>query len=604
MRMGPDPDKNGEATGGASTLTLARRLWRDYLRKYGARFLLALLAMGVYAASYSAIPVGVEWINSAFSDSENRFAAAPRDILVWGPPLILVVALLNAGAQYLQARLSLGAGLSALRDIQRDMFSSLMALDFAQIRAEASGQIISRFTNDPMVLRETLTRLVRAVRDALTLAGLCAVMIYYDGVLFAIVLVAYALAAWPIAAIGHYLRRKSKETQDQAGDVASLVNETAAGADVVKSFQLEAYEKKRGAAAFNTRLKLLKNLTYMRAANEPVIFVIGALAIAGVVVAGAWRVGSGALEGPQFVAFMVTLVMLSQPARSLSTLNAIMQEGFAAFERMLTIIDMRPRVVEPTGAKDLVIEKGAITFQDVHFSYANDSAALKGLSLEIPPAETAAIVGESGAGKSTLFALMARFYDVDEGAITIDGQNIADVTIASLRSAIAVVGQDAFLFDDTVRANIAMGRPGADEAEIIAAAKAAAAHEFILDLPGGYDARVGEGGANLSGGQRQRIAIARAFLKDAPILLLDEATSALDAASEGKVQEAISRLTEGRTTMVIAHRLSTVRNAALIVVMSEGRVIETGTHETLMSRDSAYRRLAQFQLERANDAAE
>ena len=602
--MGPEPEQNVKAAKPGSTLSLARRLWRDYLNAYRGRFVLALLAMGVYAVSYSAIPVGVEWINSAFSDAQNRFSAAPRDVLILGPLLIFVVAVLNAGSQYLQARLSLGAGLSALRDMQRDMFANLMTLDFAQLRSEASGQMISRFTNDPMVLRETLTRIVRAVRDLLTLLGLCAVMINYDWVLFAIVLAAYAVAGWPIAAIGKYLRRKSKETQDQAGEVASLVNETVAGAQVVKSFQLEEYERARGGAAFDARLGLLKNLTYMRALNEPVIFVIGAVAIAGVVIAGAWRVMNGALEGPQFVAFMVTLVMLSQPARSLSTLNAIMQEGFASFERMLSIIDMRAQICDSADAVDLRLGDGAVTFENVSFSYGADAAALQGFSLEIPAGASVAFVGESGAGKSTLFHILPRLYDVGDGSIKIDGQDIADVSIASLREAIAVVSQDAFLFDDTVRANIAMGRPGASDADIIEAAKAAAAHAFIMATPGGYDALVGEGGASLSGGQRQRIALARAFLKDAPIILLDEATSALDAESEANVQEALRRLTKGRTTLVIAHRLSTVRDADMIVTMGEGRVLETGTHEELMSSDSVYRRLALFQLDGADKAAE
>jgi len=590
--------------GDASTVQLVRRLWKDYLSRYWPRLAFSLVAMAVYAASYGAIPIGVEWINSAFSGGENRFSASPRDILVYGPFLIFGVAVLVAGSMYLQMRLSMGAALSALRDMQRDMFQALTAFDYAQVRREASGQTISRFTNDPMVLRDTLTRVSRALRDLLTLLALLSLMIYYDWLLFLIVIMAYAIAAWPISSIGGYLRRKSRETQNQAGDVASLVNETVAGAAVVRTFQLEDYEQKRGGRAFDKRLGLLKTLNYTRALNEPVIFVIGALAVSGVVAAGAWRVMLGALDGAQFGAFIVTLIMLSQPARSLSTLNAVMQEGFGAFERMLSIIDLTPQVKDRKGAKALVVQVGAVSFRDVTFAYEPGAAALNGFSLDIPAGQTVALVGESGAGKSTVFNLLPRLYDIDEGNITIDGQKITGATLSSLRQSLALVSQGAYLFNDTVRANIAAGRLDASGGEIVKAAKAAAAHDFIVELPDGYEAYVGEGGGKLSGGQRQRIALARAFLKDAPVLMLDEATSALDAESEAKVQHALENLSAGRTTIVIAHRLSTVRNADLIAVMDAGRVVETGTHDELMKKNSAYARLVELQLAGSEQAAE
>ena len=557
---------------------------------------MSLVAMAIYAGAYGIIPVGVEWINSAFSGGDNRFSATPRDIFVYGPFLIFVVAALVAGSMYCQSRLSLGAALGALSDMQKDMFRSLTAFDVAQIRREASGQVISRFTNDPLVLRDTLTRVSRALRDLLTLIALLGVMIFYDWLLFLIVILAYAIAAWPISAIGGFLRKKSRETQDQAGEIASMVNETVAGAAVVRQFQLEDYEKTRGNRAFDNRLRLLKTLNYSRALNEPVIFIVGALAVSGVVAAGAWRVTSGAMDGAQFGAFIVTLIMLSQPARSLSTLNAVMQEGFGAFERMLAVIDLTPEVIDREGATVLSVQAGAISFNKVEFSYKPEADALNGLSLDIPAGQTVALVGESGAGKSTLFNLLPRLYDLTGGNIEIDGHNIADATISSLRRALALVGQDAFLFDDTIRANILAGRPDANTEEITQAAKAAAAHDFIAALPEGYETRVGEGGGELSGGQRQRIALARAFLKDAPILMLDEATSALDAESEAKVQRALETLSAGRTTIVIAHRLSTVRNADLIAVMDQGVVVETGTHDELMQRNNAYARLVEFQL--------
>lgn len=583
----------------ASSVKLAGRLWTSYLARYWPRLLLSLAAMGVYAASASAIPLGVEWINSAFVGESERFSAEAGDVLIFGPLIVISLGAVNAAAQYLQSRLSLGAALSALRDMQRDMFRALMAMDYGQLRAEVSGQFISRFTNDTLVLRETLTRAAQAVRDALTLIGLCAMMIYYDWALFLIVLAIYPLIGWPVAHIGRYLRKSSGMAQAQAGEVTALVGETIAGARMVKTYRLEDYETARADVAFDKRLRLLKNMAYMRALNEPFIFFVGSIALGVVVAAVAWRIEEGALTAPQFVSFIIALLLLSQPARGLGSLNAVMQEGFGAFERILALIDTAPKVKEKPGAAPLSVNRAAISFRDVHFAYAPGAKALDGFSLDVPAGARVALVGESGAGKSTVFHLLPRLYDIDSGVIAIDGRDISIVTLASLRDAMAVVSQETVLFNDTVRANIAFGKPGAREDEIIAAAKAAAIDDFVAALPQGYDTIVGEGGANLSGGQRQRIALARAFLKNAPILLLDEATSALDAESEAKVQTALGRLSKGRTTIVIAHRLATVREADFIAVMEKGKVIEMGTHEQLLAKRGAYARLAALQFRQA-----
>ncbi|MEE2690816.1 MAG: ABC transporter ATP-binding protein [Pseudomonadota bacterium] len=580
----------------ASTVKLSGRLWAGYLGRYWLLLAMALAAMLVYAASTAALPVGVEWINSAFAGGENRFSADVGDVLRWGPFVIILLGAVNAGSQFLQARLSQTAALSALRDLQRDMFDRLMRFDYAQMKDDASGQLISRFTNDTAVLRETLTRATTGVRDSVTLIALCATMIWYDWVLFLVVAIIYPLAAIPISRIGKYLRRSSGEAQAQAGDITTLVGETIAGARMVKTYQLEDYERARADVAFDRRFHLLDRMARMRALNEPLIFLVGSIAITLVVVGGAWRISTGALEGAQFIPFILTLLLLSQPARALSSLNAAMQEGLAAFERMLDILDREPEVVDSPDSPVLTISRGAISFRDVSFSYGQGAPALDGFSLDAPAGASVALVGESGAGKSTVFHLLPRLYDLKRGSIVIDGQNIAGVSLSSLRKAISVVSQEAILFNDTMRANIAFGRPGASETEIVAAARAAAIDEFIRSLPKGYDSIAGEAGANLSGGQRQRISLARAFLKDAPILLLDEATSALDAESEAQVQAAIERLTKGRTTLVIAHRLATVVSADLIAVMDKGRVVETGTHDELIERRGLYARLAELQF--------
>lgn len=575
---------------------LAWRLWRDYLSRYWPRLALSLFAMAAYAASASAIPIGVEWINAGFGVGEGRFSPSVNQVLVFGPLLIICLGLVNAGAMYAQSRLNAGAALNALRDLQNDMFARLMALDFAQQREEASGQTISRFTNDTLVLRETLNRASNAVRDALTLLSLCAVMIWYDWLLFMVVLGIYPLIGLPVARIGKLLRKTSSSAQQQTGDLASLVSETVIGARMVKTYQLEPLERARAAGAFDERLRLLKIMAYARALNEPLIFVAGSVAVALVVAVAAQRISAGALSPEAFMGFIVALLLLSQPARGLGTLHAVMQEGFGAFERMLSLIDARPAIVTRPGAPDIEPGPGAIRFVDVAFSYREGATALEAVSLDIPAGKKVALVGESGAGKSTLMNLLPRLYDVNGGRILIDGRDIADITLRSLRTRMALVSQDAVIFNMSALENIAFGRPGASRAEIIKAAEDAAANEFISVMAEGYDTPLGEGGAGLSGGQRQRIALARAFLKDAPILLLDEPTSALDAESEAKIRDALKRLCAGRTTLTIAHRLSTVKDADLIAVMDKGRVVETGTHDELMDKNGAYAKQASLQL--------
>lgn len=552
--------------------------------------------MGAYAASASAIPAGVEWINAGFTGEQAAFSPSLNKVLIFGPLIVIGLGAVNAFSQYLQVRLSAGAALGALRDMQNDMFARLMAMDFAQQRQEASGQVISRFTNDTMVLRETLRRVSNAVRDVLTLLGLGAMMIYYDWVLFLVVLSIYPLIGVPVARIGKILRRTSAGAQKQAGDLTAFVGETMQGARMVKTYQIEPLEKARAADAFETRFKLLQKMAYTRAANEPFIFFAGSVALGVVVAVVAMRISAGALSTSEFVGFIIALLLLSQPARGLGTLNAVAQEGFAAFERMLDIIDARPSIVSAEGAAALPLGPGRVAFERVSFSYRDGEAALNDVSLDIPAGRMAAIVGESGAGKSTLLNLLPRLYEPTKGRILIDGHDISKATLRSLRERMALVSQDAIVFNMSALENIAFGRPGASRAEIIEAAEAAAANEFIAALPNGYDTPLGEGGSALSGGQRQRIALARAFLKDAPILLLDEATSALDAESEAKIQEALSRLTKGRTSIVIAHRLSTVKDADMIIVMEKGRIIESGTHDALIEKGGAYARQAGLQL--------
>ena len=576
----------------ASTRTLAGRLWRDYLARYWPGLALALGAMAVYSGAQAGFAFAVEWIFSAGEPGGPDLAEVGR----LAPVFVIALAGLYSASLYAATRLTARVALSALRDMQNDMFDKLTALDFAQLRSEVSGQYMARFTNDMTVLRESLARIAKGVRDAMTFVALCAVMIYQDAVLFVLVIAIYAVVGIFVYHIGKRLRAASRMAQEQAGDLTALIGESIAGARMVKTYQIEPLERARASAAFDDRLAVLKKMAYTRALNEPVIFIAGAAAIAVIVSVVAARIAAGAVEFSEVAGFLTAVVMLSQPGRALGTLNAVLQEGFGAFERVISLADAKPSIKTADGAFDLPPGPGAIRFENVSFAYLDGTNAVEDVTLDIPAGKMAALVGASGAGKSTLMNLLPRLYDPTAGRILIDGEDIADVTIRSLRARMALVSQEAVLFNMSALENIAFGNPGASRADIIRAAENAAANDFIAHLPNAYDTVLGEGGATLSGGQRQRVALARAFLKDAPILLLDEATSALDAESEAKIQEALKRLTAGRTTLVIAHRLSTVKDADLIVVMDRGRIIETGTHDALVAKQGAYARQAALQF--------
>ena len=570
-----------------TTRLLLRRLWREHVRRHRGRLALILLLTLLMAGLTALYPVVIDRAFSMFTGRDQR-------ILYQIPVLVVIVTAAKAAAQYGQNVLVQQTVLLVIRDIQNRMFAHLARADLARIEREAPAQLAARFTTDAAVIREALTRAVNGVRDAVTVVGLVASMLWLDWVLSAIAAALYPLAAVPIQRLGKRIRRASGGMQERMGETAALLHESFAQARTVRAYRLEGAEAARATHAFDDLYRALLRMTRSRARVDPLLEVLGGTAVAAVIGFAGWRAAQGGGGVGNFTGFVAALLLASQPLRALGSMNAALQEGLAGLSRVFHVIDEPPGIAERPGAPALPPGSGRVRFDGVAFSYPDGRFGLRGLSFEAAPGLTVALVGPSGAGKSTALALIPRLQDVGAGRITIDGADVRDVTLASLRDAVAYVGQDTLLFDDTVAANIRMGRPSAPDAEVEEAAYAAAAG-FVAELPQGFATRVGFGGGRLSGGQRQRIALARALLRNPRILLLDEATSALDAESEAAVQQALARLRAGRTTIVVAHRLSTVRDADLVVAMADGAAVEQGSHAELVARDGLYARLVSAQ---------
>jgi len=558
---------------------------------------MALLALAT--ASYTlVVNYIIEQAQSIDTDSGGGALNNARQYAGLVLPVLIGITLISGLANYAQRIIANAIALNAVGDMQKQMFSAAHGADFAAFAREPIGNMISKFTNDVTVVSNALIRtLSNLIKDLLTIIFTLGFMLFQSWHLTLMVVLVYPLAAWPIIAISKRLRGDAKNVQGHIGQITSELKESFGGARMVKAYGLEDREAKRLGQSFDKRIRLYLKLVTEQARVDPILEVLGGLAIAGVVIAGVFLVSAG-LAGAGAIGGVLTGVLLLSPRiRALGTLNNVIQEGLASTTRIFGVIDEQPNIISGSHAAIVDAPKGEIEFEDVYFDYEDGTAALNGLSLKASLGETIALVGPSGGGKSTVMNLIPRLYDVSSGRVTIDGQDIRGIDIASLRSHMALVSQGVTLFHDTVAANIGFGDMNAGQDDIIEAAKAADAHNFIMTLEQGYETVIAEDGGSLSGGQRQRLAIARAILRDAPILLLDEATSALDTESEAKVQSALERLSFGRTTIVIAHRLSTVTKANRIYVLEKGRIVESGTHKTLTGKKGGlYARLSQTQF--------
>ena len=569
-----------------------------YVKPYRLQIAAATLLTLVSSAIFLVFPL----VSGQLINSVTGLASAlnPAQIIGTLVVIFLVRAVVDIGSQYLLAR----AGESVIFDIRTDVYRRLQSLGLDFFASRRTGELISRLSSDTTVVRVSLVNnLANFVSQVLSLVGAAALIISINWRLTAMVLVIFPVVTLVARAYSRSLRPLSTQVQDLSAESSAISEEAISGIRVVKSFGREDFETSKYVAAarslFNTSLKLAR----IRATFGPLIGLMFFFALVAILWFGSQEVAAGRLTAGDLVAFLLYGGTVAGGVSSIASTLTQFNEAVGATQRLFEILDTRPSVQDKPGARAITTTQGQISFDNVSFAYETGTEVLKDVSLTMAPGEVLALVGPSGAGKSTLFNLIPRFYDPSQGQICLDGIDLRDIQFESLRNQIAIVPQDTLLFSGSVRDNIAYGKLDASDSEIEAAARAANAHEFVLQLPQGYATKVGERGTKLSGGQRQRIAIARAILKDPRILLLDEATSALDSESEGLVQEALGRLmhpednTAGnRTTIIIAHRLSTVHIADRIAVMDQGRLVEVGTHAELMDLHGLYYRLYSLQF--------
>ena len=559
-------------------------------KPYTMRFILAMIFMLIAGGLQASLPL----VSKPAID--EIFVSKDMTALTWIPFLIIGIFLFKGLCSYGQVILMSSIGMRIVTDLRNKLYECIQRQSLAFFTENSTGILMSRITNDVLSVQTTVSEAVTAlVKDSFTLICLVGVIFYTDWKLALIAMVVFPLTAYPIAHFGKKMRKVTTASQITMGALTSLLQETISGTRIVKAFGMEKYESKRFSVENERLFSLVMKTISVNAISSPLMEFLGGLGIAAVIFYGGYSVVHGYSTPGKFFSFLAALLMLYEPVKRLTNINNTINQGIAGGERIFSIIDRVPDIIDKPSAVNLPQITKSIDIENVTFRY-EEKPVLKNINLSIKAGEVVAFVGMSGGGKTSLVNLIPRFYDVSEGRVLIDGVDIRDVKLQSLRSQVAIVTQQTILFNDTVKNNIAYGDIQRTDEDIVNAAKAANAHDFIVKLPQGYESNIGELGTKLSGGEKQRISIARALLKDAPILILDEATSSLDTEAEIEVQDALDNLMKGRTTLVIAHRLSTIRNADRIIALVNGEIVEEGNHETLMAKKGEYYRLYNLQF--------
>ena len=575
-------------------IQILKRLFNDYTKKYFKKILVSVLFSFILAGSTSAVAYLLD------PAIKHLFINKQQSLMLIIPFFIILAFSVKGLSLYIAKVIMIGVSEEVRKDIQTDMFGSLIFADTQLVDSKHSGKFITNLTNDVnMITALVSTGILNLFKDSFTLIGLLIVMFYQNWKLALFAIIMIPLASFAAKKLGKRMSKVTTEQMKKAGILNTYLIEIFKNHKLMKIFQQENYEKSRAEKYINNLKETSKKINIVFVRSSPIMEFLTGIMIGCLIYISAKLVLKNELEVSNFFSFLAAMMLAYQPVRSLATLNVTIQQGLSGAKRVIPIIDTQNKIIENYNHNNLIINQGNINFRNISFKYnKNENQILNSINLDIPGKKMTALVGHSGAGKSTILNLIPRFYDADNGDISIDGQSIYKSKIYSLRKSISLVSQDTTLFDDTIKNNIAYANLGASLTEIEEAAKFSFADEFIKNLPKKYDTIIGENGIRLSGGEKQRLSIARAILKKSPIILLDEATSSLDAETEDKIQKAINFLTKGRTTIVIAHRLSTILNSDKIYVIDQGQVSGQGTHEELIVSSKVYKNFYEKQIKK------